>query len=529
MMGQRYRLVRFIGKGAMGAVYEAEHVALGQHVALKTLHFELARDPEQRERFIREGRAAARIRHPNVIAVTDVDENDGTPFLVMELLEGEGLNDKLKREGRLGVQESVAILLPVIAAVDAAHRAGVVHRDLKPSNIFLHRHLGDEEPKVLDFGISKFVATEESLGLTGTSQTLGTPYYMSPEQITAPRAVDHRADQYALGAMLYLMVTGSRPYSGSNTYELMNAIVHGVHARPTELDPTIDPGLEAVIETALATRPERRFVDVLSFGAALLPFADVTTRALWSRRLGISQNEVSAMAVALPEARESSARDPAVTSAVSSSEAAGTLTASAMAASWASGPAVQRDARSGRLFSAVLGVVGLLTVGVGVLAFGRARSTIASTRSASTATSVHAATPAVHSAPRAAPSPAGGVMHVASVLRTEADASAVPTVPVVPAPVAQRLNAPAAVESPGSPGSPGAVAVTPVAPTTTALREREAATAVVRQQQSRRARQHGRSRHGLGATATVPVELQSPTVVRPAAPRATGGTSMPIL
>ncbi|MEZ4407963.1 MAG: serine/threonine-protein kinase [Polyangiales bacterium] len=284
VVAQRYRVSRLLGSGAMGAVYEALHLGLGQRVALKVLKPELFGHAEVRERFLREGRVAARVPHPNVVAVSDVGEHQGAPFLVMEFLDGEGLDQRLKRVGAMSPADALDVALPVVAALDAAHRAGVVHRDLKPSNIFLARGAdGVEVPKVLDFGISKIV-DEEALGLTGTAQMLGTPQYMSPEQISSPRSVDARTDQYSLGVVLYLCLTGRRPFSGETAFHLMTAIVRGDYAAPRSLAPDLPPELERVVVTALQASPARRFASMLDLGVALLPFASPLAQAVWSHR-----------------------------------------------------------------------------------------------------------------------------------------------------------------------------------------------------------------------------------------------------
>src|SRR5580692_10421363 len=178
----RYQIVRLMGRGGMGAVYEATHRDLKKRVAIKTLHPAVAATPGARARFLREGEAASRIRHPNVVDVTDVAAEGSIAYLVMEFLEGEDLSSLLERAGALPFSESVDLLLPVFAAISVAHDEGVIHRDLKPENIFLSqsRH-GGAEPKVLDFGISKLSSSGggNTLALTGTGASMGTPYYVA--------------------------------------------------------------------------------------------------------------------------------------------------------------------------------------------------------------------------------------------------------------------------------------------------------------------------------------------------------------
>jgi serine/threonine-protein kinase len=196
-----YFIVRQIGSGAMGVVYEATHALLKKRVALKTLQPIHASIPESRARFVREGESAARICHPNVIDVTDVGTEGDVPFLVMEFLEGEDLAALLKREGPLSLERIASLLLPVLAAVETAHRNGVVHRDLKPQNIFLAKTpAGAIQPKVVDFGMSKILSDINAANLTATGEYLGTPYYMSPEHIKGGKHVTPSSDQYSLGS-----------------------------------------------------------------------------------------------------------------------------------------------------------------------------------------------------------------------------------------------------------------------------------------------------------------------------------------
>src|SRR5947209_10727305 len=194
----KYRIVRLMGEGGMGAVYEAVHPVLKKRFAIKTLLPTVAVQRDARARFLREAEAASRINHPNVVAVLDVGTEGDTPYLVMEFLEGETLDALLARRTVLPVADAVDLMLPVISAVSTAHEHGVIHRDLKPQNIFLSRGpWGEAIPKVLDFGVSKLVDDGEAVALTGTQAMLGTVTYMSPEQARGARGVDARSDQYA--------------------------------------------------------------------------------------------------------------------------------------------------------------------------------------------------------------------------------------------------------------------------------------------------------------------------------------------
>ena len=207
----------------MGVVYEAEHTGLKKHVAIKTLHSTMASDPLIRARFLREGEAASKIRHPNVVDISDIIDDGAFPYLVMEFLEGESLEALIDREVPLPLHRIADLLLPIFSAVNAAHEEGVVHRDLKPANIFLCRQRdGSLVPKVLDFGISKLADYSDTKGLTGTDSILGTPEYMSPEQIRGSRDVTSASDQYALGVILYECATGRLPFTNESMYELIS-------------------------------------------------------------------------------------------------------------------------------------------------------------------------------------------------------------------------------------------------------------------------------------------------------------------
>lgn len=202
----RYRVVRQIGKGGMGAVYEAVHCVTGRGVALKILLREFADSEVAVGRFMREARAASTIDHPHAIQVTDVFQDEGhLPVIVMELLAGENLAERIHRVGKLTVEEVAATMVPVLGALAAAHAKGIVHRDLKPDNIFLSEREGTTQPKVLDFGIAKVLkdATGESAHLTGTGSLLGTPHYMSPEQVSGKQDLDHRSDIWSIGIILF--------------------------------------------------------------------------------------------------------------------------------------------------------------------------------------------------------------------------------------------------------------------------------------------------------------------------------------
>jgi serine/threonine-protein kinase len=275
----RYQIVRTIGEGGMGTVYEAFHPALKKRFAIKTLLPAIAQTPEFRTRFLREAEVAARINHPNIVRVTDVGTEGDTPYMVMEYLEGNTLGHLLAERGRLEFIESADILLPVVSAVAAGHAAGIIHRDLKPENIFLTQGAwGDLVPKVLDFGVSKLMTDEPSGALTGTLTVLGTAAYMSPEQARGARQVTHLSDQYALGLILYEMLTGTRGHPGDNPFEILFNISNLAIIPLLDVRPDCPPELEKVLMRMLSPEPENRYRSLLDVGAALLPFASDRSR-----------------------------------------------------------------------------------------------------------------------------------------------------------------------------------------------------------------------------------------------------------
>ncbi len=267
----KYRLGRLIGEGGMGAVYEAEHEGLRAKVAVKLLSEHGSLDAKSVARFRREARAMGAIRHENVVSVMDTGtDEDNIPFLVMELLEGESLAAMLRRERSLSPGLSCWIASQIMAGLGAAHAQGVVHRDLKPGNIFVARQSdGTHKVKILDFGISKLGNDTHTLNVTAEGALVGTPNFMAPEQITGEAPLDARVDIYAVGVLLYRMVTGRLPYVGKTPDELYRKVLAGQVTPPRRRNPDIPPELEAVIVKGMALDRNARYQDAASFRAAL--------------------------------------------------------------------------------------------------------------------------------------------------------------------------------------------------------------------------------------------------------------------
>jgi len=283
----RYEIRRLLGQGGMGHVYEAQHRDLKKRVAIKTLLPSLASNADAKERFLREGEAASRIRHPHVVDVTDLGSEGSVIYLVMEYLEGEDLARLLARQGFLTPAQAADIMLPVAAAIATAHEQGVIHRDLKPENIFLSRSAyGAVHPKVLDFGISKVLGDSRARALTGTAATMGTMHYLPPEQLRAAREADARSDQYGLGTILYECITGQRAFEEESFYLLLKKIAEGEFTRPSLKRPGLPERMEAIVLRAMSLDPLARFESVKQLGAALLEFSSEAARFLWTPFFG---------------------------------------------------------------------------------------------------------------------------------------------------------------------------------------------------------------------------------------------------
>lgn len=284
LVAGKYRIEVVIGEGGMGTVFAASHALTGKRVALKWMLPELAADQGAVQRFMREAQAAGRIDHPNVVDIYDVGEHEGASFLVMEYLQGETLTAAFNRGG-LEARQVIQLLLPAMRGVAAAHKTGVIHRDLKPDNIFLCRGSDGSyrEPKVLDFGISKVSTSgDQQLNprLTRTGAVMGTPYYMSPEQIRGSSEVDQRTDVYAFGVILYEALTGRVPFDANAYSALILEIATGTPKRPRTLNRELPQALEDVVMKAMAREPEQRYSDVERLARALEPFAHGMTFSL---------------------------------------------------------------------------------------------------------------------------------------------------------------------------------------------------------------------------------------------------------
>jgi len=260
----KYQLTRVIGEGGMACVYEGVHEKLGTKVAVKVLNPLLARNAQLRQRFENEANFMASLNHPNIARVLDIEDQDGTLAIVMELLEGEDLDERVKRKGPLSAEEIKPLFGQLLNAFEYAHSKGIVHRDIKPANIFVD---ASNHVKILDFGIAKVFGTGNEMTQTGTQ--MGTPVYMSPEQVKGDKSIDHRSDIYSLGVTLYFLLSGRAPFKShdESTFEIFTKIVN-------EPIPLLDNNdfFNSIINKAAAKDRNERFQSIEEFNLKMASF-----------------------------------------------------------------------------------------------------------------------------------------------------------------------------------------------------------------------------------------------------------------
>ena len=270
----KYRIIRLLGEGGMGAVYEGENTRIHRKVAIKVLHSAVAQTGEAVARFEREAQAAGRIGSEHIVEVLDLGNlPSGDRYMVMEFMDGDPLSGRIRARGRLSPGECFPILHQLLEALSAAHGAGIIHRDLKPDNVYLLKMRGGKVDfvKLLDFGISKFnqLSGDSGFSMTRTGAVMGTPYYMAPEQAKGSRELDHRVDLYAAGVILYEAITGEVPFNADTFNELLFKIVLEA-ARPVEqMVPGLDPTFAAIVNKSMAREPAARFQTAREFQQAL--------------------------------------------------------------------------------------------------------------------------------------------------------------------------------------------------------------------------------------------------------------------
>jgi serine/threonine protein kinase len=298
LIAGRYRLERALAQGGMGCVWVARHLQLDTEVAIKFMTPQFAASADARARFEREARASAQLKLQNAVQVHDYGVEDESPFLVMELLEGEDLEARLRRERRLTIAATLAILDPVCRALRRAHEVGLVHRDLKPGNIFIARQGGDEVVKILDFGIAKDTGASFGGAATRTGAMLGSPQYMSPEQVRSSNRVDLRSDLWSLGVIAFRCLTGQLPFPSDEVGEVLVDVCTAPIPRPSQVAPDLGPEVDRFFERALVRDLGQRFQ---SAGELIEAFAATAGVRLPISAVGVAPSLPAAQAApALP-------------------------------------------------------------------------------------------------------------------------------------------------------------------------------------------------------------------------------------
>jgi serine/threonine-protein kinase len=315
ILAQKYRVDRVLGEGGMGVVVEATHLQLDQRVAIKFMLPDGFSNPEALARFQREARAAVRLRSQHVARVLDTGTfENGAPYIVMEYLEGTDLSRELEKDGRMSPQAAAEYVVQASDAIAEAHSLGIVHRDLKPSNLFLTRHAdGSPLVKVLDFGISKATSlTDVRGGITNTSAVMGSPLYMSPEQIKSTKDVDSRTDVWSLGVILYQFLNGSPPFHSDTMGGIMAAVLTEAPAPLASLHPELSPQLCALVERCLQKDRSMRCQSVAELAVGLASFCPSRVLPLIDRIAGMVAGDAPSAAPRVPWAAPS-AQGPTAT------------------------------------------------------------------------------------------------------------------------------------------------------------------------------------------------------------------------
>jgi eukaryotic-like serine/threonine-protein kinase len=477
----KYRLVRIIGTGGMGAVYEGENTLIRRRVAIKVLHAANTNSVESVRRFEREAQAAGQIGNDHILEVLDLGSlPNGDRYLVMEYLDGETLAERIERHGRLTPAQIAPIARQFLEALVSAHAAGIIHRDLKPENIFILRSKAGRTDfvKLIDFGISKFSRPFEGAEhkMTRADAVLGTPCYMSPEQARGASKTDVRSDIYSCGVILYEAVTGRLPFEGTSFNDLMFKIALSDAPSPVAVQPDLDPEFASIINRAIARDPDRRYPSALEFAQTLDEWAaknGVTDALSFTPAPRDSLGRQAVLRNAPTLNIDDDATSPGVDGAAAKAATPGAeLRKTGTEESWARSKAepLPHNPRGSRMRIAVASVAGLIAVGLAIAVLARPGSGSAPETAAAAARPLPSAAPPAAPAPSSTPgSPAAAVAPSVPSAQTVADAptASAAVLPSTAPPAHPAKAAAAAHPTPAPAPAPSANAPKPKAKSTT--------------------------------------------------------------
>jgi serine/threonine-protein kinase len=428
VFADKYRIVRKLGQGGMGAVYEAQHIRTMRRVAIKVMQGGFG-DPSAMVRFQREAREAAQLSHPNIVDVLDMDQDPrtGALYIVQEFLQGQDLYAWYNSKGRLEPREAADLLVPVMAALVMVHERGIIHRDIKPENIFLVRDGGGVTPKLIDFGLALAVGDDPKARLTRTGALMGTVYYMSPEQARGVKDIDARADVWALGVTLYELLSGALPFEDETANMVLFKIMKGPPTPIVEKLPTIDPAVARVVHQAIEPDLNKRFPTMRAFLDAMLACPAMNgSSPLRERHARSIQHQPPPLPEPLPEQPP---KDPGHAPTARPSIPQGSPPQRSTDDSWERVPSAAAPQRPRRLLGGVIVVVGVLALVVG------AQRVLEWTRGVSSSTSPAALAPvprAVNAPSARAPVPTAPPPEATITTTPPPMAAPPPSAPAVP-------------------------------------------------------------------------------------------------